>query len=285
MTEQLFPDEMVNDLFAGSLPVADVPASLLRVASVVHAARQAAAFDELGDIAILTQRFTAEVAANGPVSVLTPRSSSMIASRISRLAAAIVAITLLAAGTAAAAAGGGAGSARPSFASAEEVGDDTSTTAGPSTTEEEETTTTQASTTTAAASDDLAPEAPATPVVAEPGTTVHDPETADHFGKCTAWTNGTAKKPTNPAFAELQTAADSGAVTTDGYCAEILAARAATHADDQANDDDQADVDQADDDEADDDQADDSSAKGGAHKGDGTSNDRASHGKGHGNGG
>ena len=89
---------------------------------------------------------------------------------------------------------------------------------------------------------------------------MRDPKTANNFGKCTAWTHGAEKKLTNPAFAELQTAADDGTVSVDEYCAATIAAHEAEHGDDEADEADaadEADVDQADDDQADDDQADD----------------------------
>lgn len=280
MTEQLFTNEVVNDLFAGSLPVAEVPATLDGVALVVHAARQAATENELQGIAALMQRFAAEVVAdNASITPLpTTRSPHMIATRITRRAAAIVAVTLLAAGTAAAAAGG----ALPSAFSAQdaELVEDIPTTA-------EEPTTTAETTTTIGEDDGVVIEddvdvAPVLPLD-ESTTTLHDPETADHFGKCTAWTNGTAKKITNPSFAELQVAADAGTVSVDEYCEATLAAKAAEKADrkadkesdgDEADDDDEAD--EADDDESDDD---DDAEKVSKDKGKGSNG--ASRGKGH----
>ena len=184
----------------------------------------------------------------------------MIATRITRRAATIVAVTLLAAGTAAAASG-----ALPAFSDTDPPADvafvPASTVVESTTTEASEVvvTTTTAETTATSdvetdgdATDDVA-ELP----VAEPDATVHDPKNANNFGKCTAWTHGAKKKLTNPAFAELQTAADDGTVSVDEYCAATIAAHEAEHGDDEADEADEADVDQADDDQADDDQADD----------------------------
>lgn len=251
MTEQLFTNEVVNDLFAGSLPVAEVPATLDGVALVVHAARQAATENELNGIAALMQRFAAEVVADTAITepVPTTRSPHMIATRITRRAAAIVAVTLLAAGTAAAAAGG----ALPAAFSAQ----DTELVEDIPTTVEEPTTTAETSTTIGnddgVVNEDDVDVAPVLPLD-ESTTTLHDPETADHFGKCTAWTNGTAKKITNPAFAELQVAADAGTVSVDEYCEATLAAKAAEKADRKA---DETDGDEVDDDDADEDDVDD----------------------------
>jgi hypothetical protein len=57
----------------------------------------------------------------------------------------------------------------------------------------------------------------------------------DHFGLCTAWTNGGAKDPTNPAFSELQVAAVALGVSIDEYCATTIAAHLADEADDDVD--------------------------------------------------
>ena len=192
----------------------------------------------------------------------------MIATRITRRAATIVAITLLAAGTAAAGAGGGLPSAF-NAPDSEVVGDPTTTGA--------ESTTTAETTPTLEVEDEGESDVLLIVVTDElpSSTTLHDPETADHYGKCTAWTNGAEKKITNPSFAELQVAADEGAVSVDEYCAATLAARAAEKADRKA--DKNADDDDEADDEADDVDADAEKSSKGNDKG----NNGAGRGKGH----
>ncbi len=72
------------------------------LSELLRAAAQPGSPEELQGMAAFVQQFTAEVAST----TVTSRSTSMFASRITRRATAIVAVTLLAAGTAAAAAGG-----------------------------------------------------------------------------------------------------------------------------------------------------------------------------------
>ena len=214
----------------------------------------------------------------------------MIATRITRRAATIVAVTLLAAGTAAAAASGALPATSDADAPADVAFVPASTVVESTTTEASEVivTTTAEVTATAkvTATSDVETDGDetgdvATLPVAEPGATVHDPKTANNFGKCTAWTHGAEKKLTNPAFAELQTAADDGTVSVDEYCAATIAAHEAEHGDDEADEADEADVDQADDDQADDvDDEDDADEVG---RGNGKSDHgSATRGKGHG---
>ena len=80
-------------------------------AALLRAAGRPAEGDELVGMAALVQQFSAQVTADIAAeatapAALTPRSHSMLATRLTRRATAMVAITLLAAGTAAAAAGG-----------------------------------------------------------------------------------------------------------------------------------------------------------------------------------
>ena len=162
----------------------------------------------------------------------------MFATRISRKALSIVAITLLATGTAVAAAGG----ALPMFVDdgTEEVVDNGDA--------------------DAAVVEDVGAE----PESAEDGASVtprvvdvveNNNGDIDHHGKCTAWTNGAAKDAANPSFAELQVAADAAGLTVDEYCAAFLANdesddKAKDDSDDKAKDKDKAKDDS--DDEADD---------------------------------
>ena len=182
----------------------------------------------------------------------------MTSTRITRRALSIVAITLLAAGTAAAAAGG----ALPMFegASDEVVVDSTEGTVvedGSGTTEGDDGVT---------------------------DSTV-DPEnhngSVDHFGKCMAWTHGSAKDATNPSRVELQVAADAAGLSIDDYCATVLAAGAGDDAtsDDESADDESSDsADTESEDKSDDEQGDGSGQDNGGNSGHDNGN------SGHGNG-
>ena len=213
----------------------------------------------------------------------------MIATRITRRAATIVAVTLLAAGTAAAA-------ALPAISDADAPTDvafvPTSTIVESTPTEASEVVVTATATADVVTDGDATGDVAALPV-AEPGATVHDPKTANHFGKCTAWTHGAEKKLTNPAFAKLQTAADAdGTVSVDEYCAATIAAHEAEHGDEADVKADEADeaagADEVDDevnDEADDeaDEVDDEDDADEVGRGNGKSDhDSAARGKGHG---
>ena len=93
MTEQLFPDDVANGLVDGTLPIDEIPADVRATADVLRAAHQAATSEELSGMAATVQRFTAAVTAPAT----THRSSPMFATRLTRRAATMVAVTLLAA--------------------------------------------------------------------------------------------------------------------------------------------------------------------------------------------
>ncbi len=277
MTEQLFPDDMANGLVDGTLPIDDVPAEARALADVLRAAHQPAMSEELSGMAAMVQQFTAEVT----VPATTRRSSSMFATRLTRRAATMVAITLLAAGTAAASAGGALPSpfsaGESSFGAPRPEDEDTTTTeaGGDTTTTEaggEATTTTEggdATSTTETSmpepSTTLDPEAPLVPSDVLDEMQAANPSL---FGKCTAWTNGAPKNPEVPGFVELQVAADEVGISIDDFCDELLGA----HDGDDADDADDAEHDDADDDDADDDDTDDDGDDHGNGNGNGNGN-------------
>jgi hypothetical protein len=257
---------MADGLVDGRLPADAAPPELRAAVNLVRAASQPASAEELATMATRVQQFTAEVnaaaTANTPAFIDSPRRNFMTSTRMTRRALSIVAITLLAAGTAAAAAGG----ALPMFE------DD---------------------------SNELVLEGGDTSVLDEGSdTTVADDESSDssvperenhngsvdHFGKCTAWTHGSAKDATNPSRVELQVAADAAGLSIDDYCATVLAAKGAEDEsdDDEADDEskDEAD-DESDDDadhESDDESEDESGDDSGGNSGHGNGHDNSGHG-------
>jgi len=218
VTEQLFPDDMANGLVDGTLPVADVPASLQGVADVLRAANQAITEDELKGMAALMQRFTAEVAIESAPATIHG-SSPMFSARTPRRVAAIVAVTLLAAGTAAAS-GGAFSSSGSSRIRTEDVVvlDGSTTTDAPAV----DTTTTTTTTATEASAEDTTTTATATAAATKTGG--GEREDSHLYGKCTAFTHGSAKNLENPAFSELQDEADAAGISVDEYCAMTIAA-------------------------------------------------------------
>lgn len=180
MTEQHFPDEQMGDA----------------VSNVLRAAAQPATAEELQGMAAFVQMFTAEVA---NTTTPTPIRSTMRATRITRRATAMVAITLLAAGTAAAAAGGALDSLPgPFHKDSAEV--------KPETTED--------SVDDTDATDDTTD-----------GITLDSPTFAPELhGLCEAWTNGATKDATDPAFTTLADAAAAAGQTIDEFCVVVQAA-------------------------------------------------------------
>ena len=237
MTEHVFPNDIANGLVDGTFPGADVPASVQGAAAVLRAAHQAATEDELLGMAALMQRFAAEVVESSPATI--HRSFPMFNARIPRRVAAIVAVTLLAAGTAAASAGGAFSSSSPSPTEHVVLRDDSPTNEGSTTSTTEapadEPTTTEAAEepTTAAPT-----QAPTTKAADSAG--VH--EDSHLYGKCTAFTHGSAKDLANPSFSELQVQAGSVGGSVDVYCAGVINAHKAAHAADDVSADDAADV-------------------------------------------
>ena len=281
---------LADGLFDGGLAADVAPKDLRAAVDVLRIAQQAGSVTELAQMADKVQMFSAEVTAGAPaVSIRstaqtatttflthdTTRSTPMFATRITRKAFTIVAITLLAAGTAAAAAGG----ALPMFVdeepavivdnggsgkldAAEDVNDPT---------ESEDSTdveTTMPPTSDAVVENNIG------------GVDVH--------GKCTAWTSGATKDATNPSFAELQVAADAAGVTIDEYCATFVAT--ADDSDDESDDTEESadDAKQSDDDEsADDDRKSDDHKgnSGNGNSGNGNSDDDDNGSENHGNSG
>ena len=226
MTEQLFPDDMANGLVDGTTPAEAVPADLQATAALLRAAHQPASSDELSGMAAMVQAFTAEVAAASPTT--TSRSTPMFATRITRRAATMVAVTLLAAGTAAAAAGGVLPTPFSGPAHTETV-DTIQTVPGSDTVVTGDTTLgTAVDSTDTAGSEVEGTEVEGTEVE---GTEVESTEVGDDHGAghelkglCTAWTNGTDKNPENPSFARLKSAADAAGQSIDDFCVAVLAA-------------------------------------------------------------
>ena len=264
---------LADGLFDGGLAADVAPKDLRAAVNVLSAAGRPGSAAELASMAARVRQFSVEVNAAAPSSIVRTRvsataftspalsndihrSNPMFATRITRKAMSIFAITLLAAGTAAAAAGG----ALPMFEEdATEVVVDN----------DDETIVVEDGT---HKSDDDQPGADSddetSDSIPEARVENHNGD-VDHHGKCTAWTNGSAKSATSPAFAELQTAADEAAVSIDEYCATLLG----TPGDDDSADDDSADDDESDDDASDDDASDDdeSDENGNGNSGNGNS--------------
>lgn len=220
MTNRLVPF-IADGIVDGGLAADVAPADLQTAVKVLRAARQPGSVAELANRAVYVRQFCVEVAATATASRTQTHafsnqcrsddslgSVSMFSTRITRKALSIFAITLLAAGTAAAAAGG----ALPVFDGvAKEVvvesGDhtDVNVADGPDAADNDQPT-----------NEDASPEGIVPAVVENQNGVV------DHHGKCTAWTNGSAKNASNPSFAELQVAADAVELTIDEYCATVL---------------------------------------------------------------
>ena len=243
---------LADGLFDGALAADVAPMDLRAAVNVLAVAGRPGSDAELASMAARVRQFSAEInaqpvteaanrsgtqiatraLAHTTVSSINPRRSSdavvfadtnrsypMFATRITRKALSIVAITLLAAGTAAAAASG----ALPMFVEdSTEVVDDanTSVTDAPDVGDSDN---------SSESADDGAVVPPSVVSVV-----VNKNGEVDRHGKCTAWTHGAAKDATNPSFAELQVAADDAGLTIDEYCAAFLSS---DHSDEVSDDD------------------------------------------------
>ena len=231
MTEQLFPDDMANGLVDGTTPAEAVPADLQATAALLRAAHQPASSEELSGMAAMVQAFTAEVAVAHPSTI--SRSHPMFATRITRRAATMVAVTLLAAGTAAAAAGGVLPTPFSGTSHTETIGtvlgSDTSLTGDTTDTGVDSTgvdgTETDGTETDGTGVDTTGVDSTSVDSTVTDGTEVSDGRGNGHEfkGLCTAWTNGAAKSADNPSFSRLKTAADAAGQTIDEFCVTVLA--------------------------------------------------------------
>lgn len=237
MTDNQFPI-LADGLFDGGLAADVAPKDLRAAVNVLSAAGRPGSEAELATMAARVRQFSAEInaAAKAPhqaaisqvhypttafvdarrpydmhMSDDTIRSNPMFATRITRKAMTIVAITLLAAGTAAAAAGG----ALPMFEK-----DDTNVVVHEPV-EAQVIDDFSHQSDNQQSSDDSKPVTQAATVIAVLNADEASSNTADFFGKCTAWGNGAAKDATNPAFADLQAAADASTLTIDEFCATV----------------------------------------------------------------
>ena len=269
---------LADGLFDGGLAADVAPPDLRAAVNVLSAAGRPGSDAELALMAARVRQFSVEVNAAAPLSIVhapvcaaaftnpalsndTPRSNPMFSTRVTRKALSIFAITLLAAGTAAAAAGG----ALPMFEEeSNEVvvdnGNDDDTNVVEDDTHKSD------DDQPGANADDESPKS-----IPEARVENHNGD-VDHHGKCTAWTNGSAKSATSPAFAELQTAADGAAVSIDEYCATVLGTTDDKgESDNDESDNDESDNDESDNDESDNDESDNDESGGSGNSGNGNS--------------
>ncbi|CAN5657490.1 hypothetical protein BH10ACT2_BH10ACT2_03140 [soil metagenome] len=231
---------LAEGLFDGGLAADVAPKNLKIALSLLNAAGRPGSEAELASMAARVRQFSAEVnaaaksstqratgrpssfatagqksAAYGDTglcseasfSPATLRSSPIFATRVTRKALTVVAITMLAAGTAAAASGG----ALPIFkdATASVVDHANNVLVGEGS---------QRSDTGPKTLDRSTREDSPAPLV-EPAATA---EPTDPHSQCVVWTNSAATGATSASFAELLAAADAAALTIDEYCNFVL---------------------------------------------------------------
>jgi hypothetical protein len=233
---------LADGLFDGGLAADVAPKDLRAAVNVLSAAGRPGSEAELATMAARVRQFSAEInaAANTPARPADPptnhpiagpaaafdvahpsyeaymsadalRSNPLFATRITRKALTIVAITMLAAGTAAAAAGGALPMFQKDDANAivhEDVDSNVIVDLGDHADNEQSGD--QSPPVTQPATDDT--------VVVDEGAFVM----IDFFGKCMAWTNGSAQDATSSSFDDLRAAANEASLTIDGFCGTIV---------------------------------------------------------------
>jgi len=230
---------LADGLFDGGLAADVAPKGLRSAVSLLNVAGRPGSDAELASMAARVRQFSAEIHAvsnastrvtratpvpapgllgdagfcsEASFSPATLRSNPIFATRVTRKALTIVAITMLAAGTAAAAAA--AAGVLPVFYEdmPTAVVDNVPTIDDfihPSNT---------APSAPSTVDDRMPGEAPTIVVEVEP---VDNP---DFHGKCTSWMYVSAAEAINPSFAPLFAAADAAVLTIDEYCTTVLAA-------------------------------------------------------------
>lgn len=245
MIDDRYPP-LADGLFDGGLAADVAPKNLRTAVSLLNAAGRPGSEAELASMAARVRQFSAEVnaaaksskqrATSKPSSFATtePRSgaygdtglcseasfspatlrnSPIFATRVTRKALTVVAITLLAAGTAAAAAGGTLPMLKEAAAAVVGGNGNVLVVDGGN----------YPSHTGQTAVDRSAREGSPAPVV-EPEVTV---EPTDYYSQCAVWMNGAAANATSASFAALLSVSEAAALTIDEYCNTVLVPPAA----------------------------------------------------------